>query len=63
MPRFDVWMETGVCVKVPSGTDPDSDAGREVIKAAAVAKFREMLDNPESGIDLMVEPFDAEMDE
>lgn len=63
MPRFDVWMDTGVCVKVPRGTDANTDAGLEVIKAAAVAKFREMLDNPESGIDLVVEPFDADADE
>jgi hypothetical protein len=60
MPKFDVWMETGVCVTVPRGTDANTDAGLEVIKAAAVAKFREMLDNPEAGIDLMVEPFGAD---
>jgi len=63
MPKFDVWMETGVCVWVPRGPDASTDAGLEVIKAAAVAKFREMLDNPEAGIDFMVEPFCVEQDE
>ena len=63
MTKFDVWMETGVCVTVPRGTDADTDAGLEAIKAAAVAKFREMLDRPEAGIDLLVEPFDMEQDE
>ena len=60
MPKFDVWMETGVCVTVPRGTDANTDAGLEVIKAAAVAKFREMLDNTEAGIAFMVEPFGAD---
>lgn len=63
MPKFDVWMETGVCVTVPRGTDASTDAGLEVIKAAAVAKFREMLDNTEAGIDFLVEPFGVEQDE
>lgn len=62
MPKFDVWMETGVCVSVPRGADASTDAGLETIKAAAVAKFREMLDDPEAGIDLLVEPFEAEAD-
>lgn len=62
MPKFDVWMETGVCVTVPRGTDATTDAGLEVIKAAAVAKFREMLDAG-SGFDLVVEPFGVEQDE
>lgn len=60
MAKFDVWMETGVCVTVPRGTDASTDAGLEAIKAAAVQKFREMLDDPQSNIDLLVEPFDAE---
>lgn len=63
MHKFDVWMETGVCVTVPRGTDASTDAGLEVIKAAAVAKFRAMLDNPAACIDFVVEPFDAEQDE
>lgn len=63
MPKFDVWMETGVCVSVPDGTDDRTDQGLAAIKAAAVAKFREMLDTPEAGVDLLVEPFGVEDEE
>jgi hypothetical protein len=62
MPKFDVWMETGVCVTVPRGTDASTDAGLEVIKAAAVEKFRAMLDSRDAGIDFFVEPFNSDED-
>jgi hypothetical protein len=56
--KFDVWMETGVCVSVPAGTKPETDAGMELIKAAAIKRFIELLNS--NSVDLAVEPFDAE---
>lgn len=53
--QFDVWMNTGVCVRVPAGTDPDTDAGIEAIKAAAVEQFRRNID--EGSFDVEIEPF------
>ena len=58
MPKFDVWMDSGVCVAVRRGTDHNTPEGVEIIKAAAIAKFRTMLDSGE--IDVTIEPFDAD---
>ena len=53
--KFDVWP-SGVTVRVPAGTDPDTVEGHAAIKAAAQKVLRERLDAGE--FDIEVEPFD-----
>jgi hypothetical protein len=56
--KFDVWMDTGVTVAVPAGTEPNTPEGLEVIKAAAVEKFRLLMDGTNGdSFDVQVEPF------
>jgi len=55
MTKFDVWMDSGVCVSVPRGTDHNSPEGVEIIKAAALAQLRDMIDAGQ--IDVTIEQF------
>jgi hypothetical protein len=40
---IDVFIDTGVCVRVPSGTDAESPEGCEAIKVAAREQFIAMI--------------------
>jgi hypothetical protein len=40
---IDVFIDTGVCVRIPSGTDVESREGYEAIKAAAREQFLAMI--------------------
>jgi hypothetical protein len=53
--KVDVFLESGVCVEVPDGTDLDSDEGYLIVKAAAATKFLEMLHG--DGFDVQAEEY------
>lgn len=55
--KFDVFLDTGVSVTVPDGTDPDSDEGYVVIKQAARAEFLRILSE---GFDVDYEQEDSD---
>jgi hypothetical protein len=58
--KFDVWLESGVSVRVPEGTDANTEAGLSVIREAAAESLRRMLERGQ--YDLVVEPFEADLD-
>jgi hypothetical protein len=40
---MDVFLDTGVAVRLPPGVDPDTDEGYEVLKELAKQQFLELL--------------------
>ena len=51
---FDVFL-SGFCVDVPDGTDDHTDAGLQVIRAAAIKRLAEMLRDPWSHLEFEIE--------
>ena len=41
--KLDVFLDSGVSVEVPDGTDPDTEEGLVTVKHAAVEAFTELL--------------------
>jgi hypothetical protein len=54
----DVYLETGVCVSVPKGTDLESDRGRLVVKQLAKQKLMALIE--EGDFDIRIEPVSEE---
>jgi hypothetical protein len=55
---YDVYIDSGINLKVPSTTDPDTPEGYAVLKDLATKKFIDML--VKNQIDFTHEPFDED---
>jgi len=58
---YDVYIDSGINLKLPSGTDPDTPEGYEVLKDLATKKFIDMLLKMQ--IDFTHEPLDGDDNE
>jgi hypothetical protein len=54
--KFDVWMDTGVCVTIPNDVDPTTSEGMMAIRSAAVEAFQKLVDSGD-WIDYTIEKF------
>jgi hypothetical protein len=49
--RLDVFLDTGVCIRLPSGVDPENlDASYQTIKRLALKKFVDLIQSGEVDI-------------
>jgi hypothetical protein len=55
---YDVYIDSGINLKIPSKTDPDTPEGYDVLKDLATKKFIDMLVKNE--IDFTHEPLDGD---
>jgi hypothetical protein len=58
---YDVYIDSGINLQIPSTTDPDTPEGYEVLKDLATKKFIDML--VKNKIDFTHEPLDGDDDE
>jgi hypothetical protein len=49
--QVDVFLGTGVSVKLPKGVDPETDDGYQQIKGLAITKFRDLIDSGRFDVD------------
>ncbi len=58
MKTFDIFLDTGVSVEAPDDLDPESEAGYEALRQAAIAKFTAMFEG--DSFDISYEEFPEE---
>lgn len=57
---YDVYIDSGITVRIPTGTDPDTPEGYNVLKDLATKKFVEIL--VRNQVDFTYEYLDAKDD-